>query len=38
VAENDVKKYTKIEQELGIEQVRNLRFEHGMNILNLAID
>lgn len=33
-----MKKFLRILQELGIDQVRSLRFEHGMNILNLAID
>jgi hypothetical protein len=38
VAEDDVKKFVKIQYELGTEQIPNIRFEHGMNILNLAID
>ena len=38
VAEDDVEKFEKACAEIGFENILNHTFEHGMNVLNLAID
>jgi len=38
VAEDDVAKFERASTEIGFENILNHTFEHGMNVLNLAID
>lgn len=38
VAEDDVEKFEKASIEIGLDTILNHTFEHGMNVLNLAID
>jgi len=38
IADNDCPKFLKAIKSMGMEAVASLTFDHGMNVLNLAID